>query len=62
MIPKYICPYCNSRLANIYVLISHVSLKHENPFKKGRREYWLNPTRRDSIDFRKLRQIYGNDE
>jgi hypothetical protein len=37
-------------------------LKHENPFKEERRGFWLNPTRRDNIDFTKLRQRYGNDE
>jgi hypothetical protein len=37
-------------------------MKHENPLKEGRRELWLNPSRRDSIDITKLRERYGNGE
>jgi hypothetical protein len=61
MIPK-ICPFCKESLPDVYLLISHVSMKHENPFKEECRNIWLNPSRRDSVDIFKLRKLYGYEE
>lgn len=62
MIYKYLCPFCYERLANVYDLTYHMMLKHGKPYEEEEywEDYWLNPTRRDNVDAKRLRKRFEN--